>query len=240
MKTLITAMALATCASLLPLQAQDTVTSVNAVGMVRITVPGNGGLVLARYDFVDPNSQTVNLAENIGTAVPVGTVLYIWNRADQSWVSPAPVLGEDIFTGDRFWAGGSPIINSGDAFFIKSPVGSNDFDVVFSGEVPGTANNSDSITLNNVSGFIGYPFPVAVEWASTVIADELPTGSVLIRWNPISQQYVVPGPTKSLDIFTGETSWSANPVINPGEGFWISVSGSPPPSVSEIKPYVWP
>jgi hypothetical protein len=214
----------------------QTVTSVNAVGMVKITVPANGGLFLARYDFITDGQAEVSVTSLLGTEVPVGTTIYVWDRANQTYFLPAPRLSQN-FLGQKSWTRTDLNVSLGDAFFIKNASGADEFEVVFSGEVPGEGNSNSEITLESVAGFMGFPFPVAVAWTSTQLSQSLPVGAVLYVWDPLTQAYTLPGPRKSQN-FLGQILWTANPTILPGHGFWIASDVLP--SVLEPKPYLWP
>lgn len=214
---------------------QAQVTSVNAVGMVSITVPADGGLFLARYDFVPEGGGAVPVTDLLGLDVPAGTTIFVWDRVNQNFVLPAPTLTS--FLGEKSWSRTDLTVLAGDAFFIKNASGAEAFNVTFSGEVPGESNSSSTISLTNVLGFIGYPFPVETNWEDTGLADQVPVGSTLFVWNPDAQSYDLPGPTKTS--FLGDVSWSGNPVIEVGHGFWVTTSDTPP-TVNETKPYLWP
>jgi hypothetical protein len=106
-----------------------------------------------------------------------------------------------------------------------------------SGEVPGASNSTETVQLDNLYGFMGYPFPVEVLWTNTQLADDLPVGAAMFVWDPLVQNYLAVA-TKNQN-FLGQISWSQNPTIKPGHGFWITTTGTLPP-VIEVKPYLWP
>lgn len=251
MKTLITAMALCATAALLPLQAQDTVTSVNAVGMVRLEVPAGGRFFLARLDFIPNETGTTTVSDLLGTELPSGTTVFVWDRDEQNW-NLAATLSTN-FLGETLWSNGQTPIALGDAFFIRSAVNTTEpTTIVISGEVPGANNlvfdeNSDEYqaVMDNFYGFVGFPFPVEItpsEFAQSNFALSLPVGATIFTWdtslNSGDGGYNLAA-TKSVN-FLGETVWSQLPHIKPGHGFWLSFQSGPPPILPIAKPYQWP
>lgn len=251
MKTLITAMALCATAALLPLQAQDTVTSVNAVGMVRLEVPAGGRFFLARLDFIPNETGTTTVAELLGTSLPSGTTVFVWDREEQTWNLPA-ILSTNIL-GNTVWSNGSTSVSLGDAFFVRSSLTSVEpTQIVISGEVPGATNlvfdeSTDEYfaDMTNFYGFVGVPFPVEIpasEFANSAFAQSLPIGATIFTWNTALNNgdggYNLPA-IKSTNIL-GNVTWSNAPTIRPGHGFWLSFPGTPPPSFPIARPYQWP
>lgn len=183
MKTLITAMALCATAALLPLQAQDTVTSVNAVGMVRVTVnPGEFTLFSLPFD-IDPNAST---AMDLIGPVPFGTILYYWDN--NSWVSEIYTEGSALFDTEDEWSTefgrDSRQFQRGEGIFVFLPAGNDPIDIVLSGQVP----DSNSAPVTNIQlgeGFnlIGFAYPVEINISDARLGFTPSFGDSIFVWH---------------------------------------------------------
>ena len=221
--------------------AQTNVLSQNAVGYVKLTVPADpvgseASLLLARYDFVAIDGSPTTVEDVLGDQPAKNTVVWIWDRTAGEYILPAPSLTE--FLGTKTWNNGNEVIQPGDAFWIQNGDGEPATDIFLLGEVPGANNASETTDVVDATTFVGYPYPAAVDFDTTAIADVAGVGAVLFRWDPDTQGYVVPGPQKGE--FLGSTFWDpAGTMIQPGEGFYVSLVGAKQ-TAQEVKPYLWP
>lgn len=222
---------------LAPVAMSQEVLSANAVGYVKLSLPADGSLLLARHDFVNIDGSATVLSDLLGLDLPDGTTVFKWDRAAQQYVLPAPTLSED-FAGVKSWSRTDIELERGDAFFIQNGPGAPVADVVLVGEVPGANNSSDTTVISPAEGFTGYPYPASIALEDTALADAVPVDTTVFIWNAEAQSYNLPGPTKSED-FAGNITWTGNPTINPGEGFWVDAGGANV-EVTETKPYDWP
>ena len=201
-------------------------TSVNVVGFTRVTVPGSGGWVMAAVPF-DPSAGVVTDLETVfgtnqltqHTFPTLADRVYLWNG-----------VGYDIFyqrPGGAFYLGGAasnPPVQAGDAFWIRSPSGDSDKEVVFKGQVVAVATQQ----LDMVAEFqmIGNPFSCDMELtesgfeASGATANTFPTLA--------DRVYVWNGTGYDIYFLRTGDGWRAasapttptNVVIPMGEGFW--------------------
>jgi hypothetical protein len=213
--------------------AQTNVLSQNAVGYVKITVPGNNGtkngLALVRHDFVNIDGSALEITEVLGDNWPNNTTLHIWDRANQEYKSTIALTVIPFVITQ--WSG-TATLDVGDAFWIEN-FDTNPAENYLLGEVPADASR----TIDPAVGYIGYPFPAAVEFTTTAIADAMPNNAALTTWNLTTQAYN-PSIAKTLIPFV-LTTWSGTAMIEPGEGFYIDTAGATP-TVAEPKPYLWP
>jgi len=216
--------------------AQTNVLSQNAVGYVKITVPGNGGLVLIRHDFENIDGSPSTIASIIGDQMADGTTVFKWDRSAGQYATGA--VYTDLGPGLQFWTNDQPI-ERGDAMFVVNGAGAPATEVYLLGEVPGDNNGAATTPVANSYGFVGYPYPAAVDFDTTDIATQAPDGAVLFRWDPITQNYISPGPVKT-DLGPGLVFWTpAGTVIAPGEAFFLDAGGATP-SATETKTYAFP
>ena len=208
--------------------------SQNAVGYVKITLPADGQFVLVRNDFMTLDGSPSTIASIIGEQVEGGTTVFKWDRANSQYVLPAATLVD--FLGTKTWNNDQPV-ERGDALFIQNAAGAAEAEIYLLGEVPGANNGAETTLVADSFGFVGYPYPSAVNWEESEIANQAPVGSTLFQWDPATQGYVVPGPSK-ID-FLGTISWSGSPTIQPGEAFFLDTQGGTP-SATETKQYPWP
>jgi hypothetical protein len=102
------------------------------------------------------------------------------------------------------------------------------------GEVPGANNNADSTVVGNVEGdAVGFPYPASQALDSMDVATQAGSGAAVYLWNQVAQSWASP-------VTKGTRGWSTNPVIAPGEGFFIVTALGAPIDATEVKPYTWP
>lgn len=216
--------------------AQTNVISQNAVGYVKVTVPADGGLVLIRHDFESIDGSDITIASIIGDQMADGSTVFKWNRAAGAYETGA--VFTDLGGGFTFWSNDQPI-ERGDAMFVVNGAGAPETDVYLLGEVPGSNNGADTTDVPNSFGFVGYPYPVAVDFDTTDIATQAPDGATLFRWDAATQGYITPGPVKT-DLGGGFVFWTpAGTIIQPGEAFFLDAMGATP-SATETKLYAFP
>ena len=220
---------------------QASVFSQNAVGYVRVKVPGSGDLNLCRLDFLplDPNVPN-NVLNVIGDQLPVNSSVFIWDSTLNEGAGGYIPVTKGARAGWPSTGAGATEIDQGVAFWLQTPASDpNDYFVYLMGEVPGANNDSESKTLA-ISGAglldaVGYPFPAAIEFGNTTLADALPANASVFFWDVDEQEY---------QPFTkgARAGWSAAAeswVIEPGSSFWVQNPGAPV-DWTEAKPYPWP
>ena len=206
--------------------AQTSVLSQNAVGYVKVTIDA-GDLALVRYDFEQIDGSDAVLSTVIGDQLPAGANAFVWDRAAKSWSVASK--------GARGWAPDA-VIARGDAIFLSVPAAAAlpSYDVYLMGEVPGANNESDTTVIDNVEGdAIGFPYPAALELGAMDATTQAGTGASVFLWDQVAQSWASP-------ITKGARGWSANPTIEPGQGFFIVTALGTPVDVTEVKPYEWP
>lgn len=203
---------------------QTNVLSQNAVGYVKVTIEP-GDLALLRYDFEQIDASPSTLSNTIGDQVPNGSNAYLWDRSAKSWVIAAK--------GSRGWSPDSAITR-GDAFFLQVPAGGATAEVFMLGEVPGSNNGADTTVIDNVEGdAIGFPYPAATTLSAMDIANQAASGANVYLWDQVNQAWSAP-------VNKGSRGWSSDPVIEPGQGFFITTSIGSLVDATETKPYTWP
>lgn len=201
--------------------AQSNVLSRNAVGYIKQSAPANQlNMVSLTFESMDGAAYTVtNL---IGSQLPVGSSVFIWNRANATYVTENRTRSG--------WTPGTNVINRGDGLFIRSAAGTN---VFFMGEVP-DSTTAPSTALGQVSGLsmYSYPYPVARNWTDIELSQNGAVGDSLIIWDVDTQTYASYNRTRS--------GWGSatNVVIEPGQAFWYQTATTQ--SWDVVKPYDWP
>jgi hypothetical protein len=197
MKKLAMVAAVVACASIVSAQ---TVTSQNIVGYTKVTATG-GQLELVALNF-DTGGLTVS---QLFDALPSSSYIYLWDKASNTYISSQK--------GRSGWSP-DPVVNNGDALWIKAASGSTE--IVLAGEV--------LLAETNVVGTIdaieatGLYYPVAVQFGSTALSGQLPSSSYLYIWNG-----------STYDSYQkGRSGWGAGDteVINVAQGFWIKPASS--------------
>ena len=216
-------------------QAQtNQVLSRNAVGYVKVTAPSNS-LILVRNDFESLTGGSPAVSNLIGTQVPVGASLYIWDRSSQQYRSSSlntPARG-------GWGTFGTNQIKRGESFFLRIPSAagiSNQYEVYLMGEVP-DSTTAPTTTVTGVSGLgmWGHPYPVATQLTNIGVVAGAAVGDTIYLWSVSNQNYA------SFSRNTparGGWGGATNVVLNPGEGFWLRSSITQ--NWSTIKPYTWP
>jgi hypothetical protein len=203
----------------------------SAVGYERFDW-ATGRLALARADFIPQDgSGRFTVTNLLGSQVPVGTVVYLFDRKDQVYRT------ESRASRSGAWMPGTNAIPRGEGFWLRMPSTGSNATVYLMGEVPSAAT-APSTTVYDVRylSLLGMPYPVAFAWTNSSLAGVLPYGSVLFRWNYSNQVYYPPY-SKGLRSGWGSAS---NVVVQPGEGFWVQCTGTGSVQWTTMKPYTWP
>ena len=224
-KTLIPLLALAfSGAAGLHAQAQDTVTSVNAVGMVKLTLP-RGQFSMVSFPFSENETEVLTVAGLFGTSLPSSSIVYTWDPMAQGYVT-------SIFGTRSGWSNGDVEINRSMGFYIFIPETAQDleYEVTFSGEVPGGVSNDLSvISLAEGFNFVSIPFPVSKLLSETGLNDIIQSGDFVYFWN---------GTEWISSSWGTRTGWTNDFVLNPGQGFFFRSSSNK--TWEQPKPYLWP
>lgn len=209
-KLVMTAAVLACAASVVTAQ---TVTSANMVGYTKVQAIG-GQLTLVSLNFAEQDVPVVNL---IGDQLPSGSVLFVWDKTTQAYTGYTKAA-----------RGGWPVgssISSGEAFWIQAS-GAATNQVILAGEVLLAATNTVALPLGLTA--TGYYYPVETLWTDTDLSVQLPSGSVLFKWD--GSQY--DGYTKAA---RGGWSTATGVTVGPNEGFWVSTPSAI--NWSEVRPF---
>lgn len=204
------------------------VLSRNAVGYIKKTInPGEFAYIQNPFVKIPPATGDFTVSEMLSD-VPNGTTVLTWDTSNQAYVGTTKnFLGQ--WTPD-------PVIARGEAFFVQmSASAPGPVDVYLLGEVPGnTTYATTDIPL--VEGFtaVGVPYPVATTIEDSGLNPALPNNSSILLWDVNTQGYV--GVTKN---FLG--AWApANTMIEPGDGFFVSLPDPAGATYTEVPGYTYP
>lgn len=176
--------------------------SANVVGYVTVTSAGGAYSLLA-----NPLDNGSNTLASLVTA-PTGSHALIWTGTTFTGSTKTPTS----------WSP-NPVVAPGQGFFLQ-PTGVNPVTNTFVGNViaaPGGGTVTNSLAGGAYS-LVGSPIPFSEALAGTNINLGIPTGSHVLVWN--GSTYT--GSTKT------PTSYSPNPTITPGEGFFVQPTGTSP------------
>lgn len=216
-------------------QAQ-TVTSVNAVGFIAISVPpaSTVTMVCVNWDPFDPTFQGVfgtNQLTKHNTNPGNADRIYVWNNSTKlygTYIQKASnsqfvsVSALNVFT--------NPPLDCGDAFWIRQPSSSNLVKTIYlMGEVVDVATQQ-TVVVSNLNMF-GYPFSADVAVNSTGFKDSV--GSARHNSNPgnADRLYIWNWESGSYQTFGLRTDgWHnvvgystnalATNIVSMGKGFW--------------------
>lgn len=229
MKKLTAILVGALIASSAALAQTNQVLSRNAVGYVKVNLQ-SGKLYLVSNPFVNLDGVGDPKLTNVFAVVPGGTIISIWNEGSSSY---------DNYTRSTrgAWLGTAPTatVKRADGIFIRYPV-TNAVDLYLMGEVPDrfTAPSSFVARVPGIA-MVGLPYPVTIRLTNTVMAQQVPNGTIISIWNSASNKY--DNYTKSA-----RGAWLAEAQtadLNPGIGMVIRASNAAS-SWYERKPYTWP
>ena len=224
-KMIVTMLALTLAGSAAFAQSSNAVLSRNAVGYVKVEAV-RSNLHFVSHNFVDINGGPVTVTNLLGTQVPLGSQVLLWNPSSQGYI-----VEQRQVTG---WNPGTNRLNTGRGFWLRIPTGaaSNSYQVYLMGEVPDkTTQPTSTVAISSGLNMLGYPFPVTDFWTNTTLAKQSGLGAQLITWNPNGQAYLV----AQRQI----TGWNpATNRLNPGQGFWYRTTATT--NWTTVKPYTWP
>jgi len=244
MKNLIPILTLALSLPLAPSFAQETVTSVNAVGMVKVTVE-RGSFNLISVPFVLSNEEgAMSAQEFFGTTLPYLTRIYIWSPNDQNYstiienVSPNPFV-----PGSGGWSSNAKIISLNSSFFVQIPsnAAQETYDIVISGEVPSNSSHPE-VVIPLAAGFstFGFAYPVLMEINNPANGIVPANQDRIYFWTGKGYgivQYTSPNP-----FVPGSGGWSnPNFVFAPGAGYFYQTNVARDWTITKTNDiYPWP
>ncbi len=222
-KTLIPLMALALSGAA-GLHAQDTVTSVNAVGMVRVDL-NRGDFTMVSFPFENSGDGSMTINELFGDSLPSSSIVYSWDVVEQGYIT-------SIFGTRTGWSNGDVEVDRKMGFYIFIPTNAPnpDYTITFSGEVPGGVDAEITvIPLLEGFNFVAFPYPVSKQLSETGLDDIVQSGDFVYFWN---------GSEWISSSWGTRTGWTNNFTIDPGQGFFFRTSASR--NWTQSKPYLWP
>jgi len=199
--------------------AQSNVYSLNIVGYYQAPLVGNGYTLIANQ--LDSGN---NVFSNFFQTLPSGSQVLKWNSGTAAYV-----LASKVAFGNGWNPAGSAssTLNPGEACFVKLPATSAGLTNTFVGNIAGLAATggtnpvySGSYTNSLITGYnlAGVPVPAAGTVTSVGLTN-VPTGSQLLKWNPLTQAYVL-----SSKVAFG-SGWNPSvPSVGVGEGFFIKAA----------------
>lgn len=196
------------------ISATNEVTSVNAVGYIKIDVGANK-LGIVGTQFLDMTTNNPTVKDVLGTnAIPSGTKVYIFNGT--AYNTETYSFGA--------WSPGTNVISKNTGFWIKSSVATN---FTLKGEVPTT---DTLVLMRSGLNLVTYPFPVGSYLTNSVIGKGAISGDKVYYYNTATANYV----TYTFSF----GSWSPSTLfLNPGDGFWYKSAASTNKLALELVPY---
>lgn len=210
--------------------ATNEVTSVNAVGFIRTTVPANGWeLISLPFERLDGEAtyQIVDLFPD----APLGT--RVWFYSDGAWNSETKSFGGWVTDP----IGQTNEFIRGDALFVNN-TGGSELTLTVLGEVPDARSAPDSTTVLGMGWTLtGFSYPVDIALTNTTLSAEAVLGDRLWWWN---QDHAdgVPNWDSTTMAFGGWTM--PDLVLKAGQGFFFNNNQTANIDWDETKPYVWP
>jgi hypothetical protein len=206
--------AAATVAGLASSMAQA-VYSVNAVGYVNTTIPGNSFMMISN----PLNAATNTLNALFASQVPDNFAIYIYQPA--SGTTPGKYLpAQTLDPLDKTFPDGDTIkLNPGQGAFVRNPI-ATPVTVTFVGEVP-----QGPLTTPLFAGFQIVSSQVPQAGTPTQLGLTGTPGDAIYQWNATTGKYIVSQFDELASQFIS-TSTGNEPVINVGEAFWLSKTSS--------------
>ena len=205
-KTWIAILTLALTGAASSLAQAETVTSVNAVGMVRITFIG-GEYSQVNIPF-EVDTSTTTISDLFGDSLPQNSVVLLWDIQDQTYKQA--VRGRSTWLNDAAFAP----LDRFDGMFVLASSGVND--VLFAGEVPDSRlEHQKSVTIAPGFNMLGNPFPVQMS-LEDLNFEQAAQNDFISVWS--NNQW--------LNISRGRTGWVSNSVdvnsfkLEPGQAFF--------------------
>jgi len=214
-----------------------TVTSVNAVGYVKVELEKKQLYQLTLpFEGMGANDM---VPTNIFKDLPNGTIVYIWDPAQQRYNNELSV--SKSFAG---WNPASGATNSlaGKSFWLRvgDSTVTNKWSVYFMGEVPTASEKVVGLATNSFGAlnFVGYAYPCEVLLTNMNFYKTAVNGDSILQYDPSQGRYN--SASKSFAGWSFANAWT-NPsqrVLQPGQAFWIRSRQQS--TWSETKPYDWP
>lgn len=206
------------------------VLSRNAVGYVKINLQSNK-LYLVSNPFVNLDGVGDPRLTNVFSAVPPGGRVDVWNE-NNTMYDTYQKSTRGTWSANALTA----TIKRADGVFIRTPATNAPVDLFLMGEVPDkfTAPSNFVARVPGIT-MVGLPYPVTIRFTNTVLAQQVPNGSIVAVWDTAANQYV--NYQKST-----RGTWSANALnadLTPGQGLVIRATNAAS-SWYETKPYTWP
>jgi len=197
--------------------------SVNAVGYVNVSVPGNNQLAILANPLLGTNQSVATI---IPTA-PDGSTIYRFDPAAQTY---RDALGYIDGLGWLSASDPDPQLPPGEAFWFQNPAAATT--ITFVGEVPqGAASNGTQIAGGNNLSLLGSKVPQSARLGSSGTAGtlEFPAadGDTIFQWDVATQSY------KDAYGFIDGLGWTHStdpdpngPLVPVATGFWVQRSGA--------------
>lgn len=199
--------------------ATNEVTSVNAVGFIRTTVPQSGwALVALQFSRLDAGA-TVTVADVFPDA-PNGS--RAWYYRSGAWASETKGFGG--------WVPGTNEFIRGDALFLNAPSDQGTVEYTVMGEVPGASSGPDStVVVEGGWTLMGFSYPSDIALTNTTLDAQAVSGDRVWWWD-----------SGWLSTTKGFGGWDIPTlVLNAGEGYFFN-NTSATFDWTETKPYAWP
>jgi len=227
--------------------AQSEVKSVNAVGYVKVQVPGNA-LSLCAFNF-DPVNGTngVLMTDVLGDQLTGGfdagsadNVMF-WDRASQQYQTYYKLEGFGWLDAVAF----TPMTNrvyNGDGFWIRSNQ-SGAQEVTFAGEVVDIAAGTNSMFFGQGLNMFGFPYPAEKNVTATTLYTSAKKGfdagsaDNLIVWDAGSQQYATFYALDGFGWFDAVNFVPADFNLQLGVGYWYLRNDASVTTWMEPQPY---
>ncbi len=248
-------------------QTTNEVSSVNAVGYMKIVVPAKPGLCLGGVNLIAVNgTDHIGLKEFFGTnqlrqSVNAGSgdAIKLWDSASQTYISyqqKTNASGVVDFYNLSNWLGEptNPIVSNGTAYWIKSMTTAQKEIFVMGGvPVDESVNNTISTGSGRPLNFIANPYPVKVLLDDLINTNDgakasssLGSADWIKMWDQSSQLYVNYGLRSNgteaayWSRMTNDWSPKSNVWLEAGQGVWYTSRKATPILWTENKPYAWP
>jgi len=201
--------------------------SVNAVGYVNTSIPGNNKLAILANPLVGTNDA-------LGTVIPDapdGTQIYRFDPSTQNYRDSA------VFIAGFGWLPGGndpdPKLPVGEGFWIQNPLANAT--LTFVGEVAqGAASNGNQVQGGNKLSLIGSKVPQTARLGDSATTGTLQfpaqDGDVIYQFDVPTQNYKPTSPT-----YIAGFGWLSDdpdpngPIIDVGTGFWVQSPGTTRP-----------
>jgi len=230
--------------------AQSEVKSVNAVGYVKVQVPGNA-LTMCAFNF-DPVNGTngVPLADVLGDQLVGGLSagdsdnVYLWDRNLMEYRTFFKVPGYGWFEDSPTFDPLTNLVYNGDAFWVLSKQAATQ-ELTMAGEVVDIATGTNTMQFGQGLTMFGYPYPAELTLTATSLFDAAQKGlsagdaDNLIAWDPVAQEYVVYFAVTGYGWVdeSDQTYQLADFPIELGKGMWYLRKSATPAMWMEAQPY---